>query len=220
MNRLLFEKTGDAVFISHLDLMRVFQRAFKRADIMILHSQGFSPRAYVSIALPLPVGSESVCEILDFEIQDGSVELASLPELLNRTMPAGIRVLNAYESNVKIRHLTRLRAQITLEYDGGVPEGAQEQIASLFSEPAVLVNKRTKSGAETELDLKPMLFELHLRRMSAQELELTALVSAQNPSCNPQLLVTAIEKYLPACRPDFARIRRLEVYDEQGEPFR
>ena len=117
MNRLLFEKTGDAVYLSHLDLMRVFQRAFKRADIMIWHSQGFSPRAYVSIALPLPVGSESVCEILDFEIQDGSVDLAKLPALLNRTMPAGIRVLEAYESAVKIKHLTRLRAQITLEYD-------------------------------------------------------------------------------------------------------
>ena len=45
MNRLLFEKTDDAVYLSHLDLMRVFQRAFKRADIMIWHSQGFSPRA-------------------------------------------------------------------------------------------------------------------------------------------------------------------------------
>ena len=63
MNRLLFEKAGDAVYLSHLDLMRVFQRAFRRADIMIWHSQGFSPRAYVSIALPLPVGSESCCEI-------------------------------------------------------------------------------------------------------------------------------------------------------------
>ena len=61
MNRLLFEKTGDAVYLSHLDLMRVFQRAFKRADIMIWHSQGFSPRAYVSIALPLPVGSGRLC---------------------------------------------------------------------------------------------------------------------------------------------------------------
>ena len=58
MNRLLFEKRGDAVYLSHLDLMRVFQRTFKRAGILIWHSQGFSPRAYVSIALPLPVGME------------------------------------------------------------------------------------------------------------------------------------------------------------------
>ncbi len=157
MNRLLFEKTGDAVYLSHLDLMRVFQRAFKRADIMIWHSQGFSPRAYVSIALPLPVGSESVCEILDFEIQDGSVDLAKLPALLNRTMPAGIRVLEAYESAVKIKHLTRLRAQITLEYDRGVPEQAERTIMELFSGGPVLVKKRTKSGGEAELDLTPMI---------------------------------------------------------------
>ena len=151
MNRLLFEKTGDAVYISHLDLMRIFQRAFKRADIMIWHSQGFSPRAYVSIALPLPVGSESCCEILDFEIQDGSVDLEKLPALLNRTMPAGIRVLRAYESAVKIKHLTRLQAEITLEYDAGVPETAQSRIAALFSGGPVLVKKRTKSGGESQL---------------------------------------------------------------------
>ena len=219
MNRLLFEKTGDAVYLSHLDLMRVFQRAFKRADIMIWHSQGFSPRAYVSIALPLPVGSESVCEILDFEIQDGSVDLTKLPTLLNRTMPAGIRVLEAYESAVKIKHLTRLRAQITLEYDRGIPGQAQQAIAKLFADGPVLVKKRTKSGDETELDLKPMIFSLSMRDVSAQELDLTVLVSAQNPSCNPQLLVNAIEHYLPEQKPDFARTRRLEIYDEQGNLF-
>ena len=173
MNRLLFEKTGDAVYISHLDLMRIFQRAFKRADIMIWHSQGFSPRAYVSIALPLPVGSESCCEILDFEIQDGSVDLEKLPALLNRTMPAGIRVLRAYESAVKIKHLTRLQAEITLEYDAGVPETAQSRIAALFSGGPVLVKKRTKSGGEAELDLQPMIFACSLRQPSRQELELT-----------------------------------------------
>ena len=187
---------------------------------MIWHSQGFSPRAYVSIALPLPVGSESCCEILDFEIQDGSVDLEKLPALLNRTMPAGIRVLRAYESAVKIKHLTRLQAEITLEYDAGVPETAQSRIAALFSGGPVLVKKRTKSGGEAELDLQPMIFACSLRQPSRQELELTVLVSAQNPSCNPQLLVNAIETYLPECKPDFARIRRLEVYDEQGEPFR
>ena len=73
---------------------------------------------------------------------------------------------------------------------------------------------------EAELDLKPMIFELELRQPSAQELDLTALVAAQNPSCNPQLLANAVELYLPELRPDFVRIRRLEIYDEQGNPFR
>ena len=52
MPRLLFEKTGSAVWISHLDLMRLFQRAFKRADLPLKHTQGFNPRPSVSIALP------------------------------------------------------------------------------------------------------------------------------------------------------------------------
>ena len=135
-------------------------------------------------------------------------------------MPAGIRVLEAYESTVKIKHLTRLRAQITLEYDRGVPEQAERTITELFSGGPVLVKKRTKSGGEAELDLTPMIFGLSMRKASAQELELTVLVSAQNPSCNPQLLVNAIERYLPGQKPDFARIKRLEIYDEQGNPFR
>mgnify|MGYP004591829675 FL=1 len=219
MNRLLFEKTGDAVYLSHLDLMRIFQRAFKRADIMIWHSQGFSPRAYVSIALPLSVGVQSSCEILEFEIEDGSVDIHKLPALLNRTMPVGIRVLQAYESSVKFKHLSRLEAEVTLEYDSGIPEGAQPAIAALFARDTILLRKRTKNG-EADVDIRPMIFELSMRAISPQELQLTALVAAQNPSLNPQLLVSAVETYLPDCKPDFARIRRLEIYDEQMHRFR
>ena len=63
MSRVLFEKTGSAVWISHLDLMRVFQRSFRRAGMMLKHTQGYSPRAIVSIALPLSVGVESRCDV-------------------------------------------------------------------------------------------------------------------------------------------------------------
>jgi len=219
MNRLLFEKTGDAVYLSHLDLMRVFQRAFRRADILIWHSQGYSPRAYVSIALPLSVGTESVCELLDFEIEDGAADLEKLPGLLNKTMPKGIRVLRAYESGRKTKYLAKLRAEVTLEYDKGVPDGAREAIAALFSRESVVVEKSGKRGV-SEVDLRPMLFALELCGVSRQELRLDALVSAQNPALNPQLLVAAIETYLPALRPDFARICRREVYEADGTVFR
>ena len=68
MPRLLFEKVGRSVWISHLDLMRLFQRAFKRAGLKLKHTQGFNPRPSVSIALPLSVGVESECELLDFDL--------------------------------------------------------------------------------------------------------------------------------------------------------
>ena len=59
MPRALFEKSGNAIFISHLDLMRLFQRAFKRAGLPLTHTQGYSPRPSVSIALPLSVGKKT-----------------------------------------------------------------------------------------------------------------------------------------------------------------
>ena len=219
MNRLLFEKTGDAVFISHLDLMRIFQRAFKRADIMIWHSQGFSPRAYVSIALPLSVGMSSRCEILDFDVEDGSVDLAKLPQKLNQTMPEGIRVLSAYESDRKIKQLAYLQADVTLEYDGGVPTEAEDAIRELFARRSVTVHKRTKRG-EADLDLIPLIRQLSLEKISAQELVLHTVVTALNPTLNPQLLVTAIETELAKYAPDFSRVHRVEVLDAQMQAFR
>lgn len=219
MNRLLFEKRGDAVYLSHLDLMRVFQRAFKRAGILIWHSQGFSPRAYVSIALPLPVGMESRCEILDFEIEDGSVELSGLPARLNAVLPDGIRVLEAYESARKIKELTRLRAEVTLEYDSGVPKDAQKALAAFFARESIVITKRSKKG-DKELDIKPLIFALSIAAVSETELRLECILSAQNPGLNPQLLAAAIETHLPDYKPDFARAGRMEALDEQENPFR
>ena len=90
MHRIRFEKTGRAVWMSHLDLMRLMQRAFRRAGVVLHHSQGFTPHAYVSMLLPLSVGMESVCELMEYEL-DG--ELAVTPEALNAVLPEGVRVL-------------------------------------------------------------------------------------------------------------------------------
>ena len=92
MPRLLFEKTGSAVWMSHLDLMRLFQRAFKRGDLPLKHTQGYNPRPSVSIALPLSVGVESVCELLDFDLDGVSVPCDEITERLNRSLVDGVVV--------------------------------------------------------------------------------------------------------------------------------
>ena len=127
--------------MSHLDLMRLMQRAFRRAGVVLHHSQGFTPHAYVSMLLPLSVGMESVCELMEYEL-DG--ELAVTPEALNAVLPEGVRVLEVYESTRKARELRRLRALLTLEYDGAVPEPAA--ITALLERPELVVEKRTKRG--------------------------------------------------------------------------
>ena len=220
MRRILFEKTGNAVYISHLDLMRLFQRAFKRGGLNLKHTQGFSPRAMVSIALPLSVGVESRCEILDYELV-GQEELTceEIRERLNRTMPAGVRVLEVYDSPRKPKDLTHLDIAIRLEYDNGVPDGCMDAIRDLFARESVIVTKRGKNGP-VDQDIIPMIFDLNITAISDRELELTARVCAQNPSLNPQQMVTAIETYLPECRPDFSRIFRREVIAADGSIFR
>ena len=220
MRRILFEKTGNAIYISHLDLMRLFQRAFKRGGLNLKHTQGFSPRAMVSIALPMSVGVQSVCEILDYELV-GQDELsdAEIMERLNRTMPAGIRVLEAYDSSRKPKDLTHLDIAVRLEYDNGVPEGCMDAIRGLFARESVIVTKRGKNGP-VDQDIIPMIFDLNISEISGQELELTARVCAQNPSLNPQQMVTAIETYLPDIKPDFTRIFRREAIAADGTIFR
>ena len=70
-----------------------------------------------------------------------------------------------------------------------------------------------------ETDIRPLLRRFALFERE-RELMLRCTVSAQNPSLNPMLLVSAVERYLPSCRPDFAKCRRVEVYDANGEVFR
>ena len=103
MPRLLFEKTGNAVWISHLDLMRVFQRAFKRAGLPLTHTQGFNPRPSVSIALPLSVGIESHCELLDFDLYGEKIANDEILSRLNEALVAGVRVLSVYDDGRKIK---------------------------------------------------------------------------------------------------------------------
>ena len=103
MHRLLFEKTGNAIWISHLDLMRLFQRAFKRAGLSLTHTQGYSPKPSVSIAMPLSVGVESVCELLDFDLEGDAVSDDEIVARLNQTLVDGVRVLQAYDNGKKIK---------------------------------------------------------------------------------------------------------------------
>ena len=94
MPRLVFCKTDDAVWMSHLDLMRLFQRAFKRAGLPLTHTQGFNPRPSVSIALPLSVGVESICELLDFDLEGEKIPCAEIVRRLNDVLVKGITVLD------------------------------------------------------------------------------------------------------------------------------
>ena len=219
MPRLLFKKTGSAIWISHLDLMRLFQRAFKRAGLSLTHSGGFTPRPQVSIALPLSVGVASQCELLDFDL-DGEMPAGDVIRgKLNEVLVSGVEVLDVYEQGRKIRDLALLECCVTLEYDKGVPCSARDEITALFTRDSLFVEKRGKNGPVNQ-DIIPMIHRLDVSQKSEQELTVTALICCQNPTLNPAQLCTAIENELPQYRPDFAKIERLEIFDVNKTIFR
>ena len=219
MPRLLFEKTGNAIWISHLDLMRLFQRAFKRAGLPLTHTQGFNPRPSVSIALPLSVGVESRCELLDFDLDGESISCTEIRQRLNQALVPGIQVLDVYETGRKLRELSLLRCHVMLEYDNGVPKNAAAEIRDLFTRKMLFVPKKTKSGTQDQ-DIIPMIRSIDITQADEHTLVLDALVCCQNPTLNPMQLPLAISMYLPELKPDFSKSCHLELYDFQNVIFR
>lgn len=219
MPRALFEKTGRAVFMSHLDLMRVFQRGFKRAGLHLTHTQGFSPRPSVSIALPMSVGVESICEMLEFELEDAGLSNMEILQRLNNYLVDGVRVRDIYNNGQKIKYLSFLDCSVYLIYDSGVPEEAVSKISALLGRPSLIVEKQGKNGV-TQQDIAPMIRKFTVVSMDSNTVRIDARICCQNPTLNPALITAAIVRYLPDMKPDFARCCRQEVYNQEEEIFR
>lgn len=220
MPRLLFEKTGNSVWISHLDLMRLFQRAFKRAGLPLTHTQGYNPRPSVSIALPLSVGVESRCELLEYELDcEEKPAHKEIVARLNAALTDGIRVLHSYDNCAKIKNLAYLDATVDLEYDRGIPEEALNAIQGLFARDSIIVEKKGKNGL-TEQDIIPMIKKLEVAAVDDNTIRLSARVCCQNPSLNPMQLAAAVCKYLPRFTPDYSRSARVNLYDINEHIFR
>ena len=215
--RLRFEKTGRAVYISHLDLMQTMQRAFARAGYDLKYSEGFNPHPQISILLPLSVGAASRCELMDFKLKT-DVDLAELPKRLTAVLPEGILVTDCYESQRKVAQLKFLRIQGVFEYDHRDSAAMAEQLRSFYAAPELVITKKTKRGFG-EADIRPAIREI---AFAAEEegVMLEAVISAQEPTLNPELLAEALRQKAPELAPDFARFTRLETYDANMEIYR
>ncbi len=219
MRRLLFEKKGNAIWISHLDLMRLFQRAFKRAGLPLTHTKGFNPRPSVSIALPLSVGVCSNCELLDFELDGMDISCEEILQRLNSTLIDGVRVLQVYDDGNKLKELAFMQCCVTLEYDQGVKEDCLPLLTQLFHHKELLVEKKSKNGLQVQ-NIIPMIKELSVSCQDANSVMIQAVVCCQNPSLNPMQFVAAIQRHLPELAPDFSYCSRQEIYDHNMKIFR
>ena len=215
--RLVFTKEGRAVYISHLDLLRTFQRVFIREGLVLRHSQGFHPHPIISFAMPLSVGQSSCCEILDFELTEDH-DGRGLVERFNQFMPEGIYATECFVPRKPVRDLATLHCEVKFFYDNGVPADAISRMEELFSAGSIVIQKRTKRKELADVDIRPMIEKISIEETEGG-LRIEAYVCAQNPGLNPALLETAVERYLPDLKPDFVTVRRLEMLDGDGKRF-
>ena len=215
--RMRFSKTGRAIWLSHLDLMRTMQRAFLRAEYPLKYSEGFNPHAQISILLPLSVGVSSVCELMDFQLKD-EVDLSKLPERLTSVMPEGIVIHEAYPMENKAKFLKWLRVTARLEYDDRDLEEMAAGLTEFYAKDSIVITRKTKRG-EGESDIVPAIQSLQVKA-GEKQVDLEAVISAQEPTLNPDHLIAALRQLKPELAPDFAAFTRRELYFENGEVFR
>jgi radical SAM-linked protein len=163
--RLRFTKLDKAQYLSQLELSRLFIRAFGRVELNLVYSSGYHPMPKVSFATALPVGLESMGEIMDIYIKE--TEDSSLPiERLNRELPSGIRVLSAEEGSSETPPPQIKESHFLITIQGSFK---RDDLDGFLKLPSYMAIKRHGSRERT-VDIRSQVKLLHL--LSPHELEL------------------------------------------------
>lgn len=157
--RIKFSKTGVIKYIGHLDLMRYFQKAFRRTDIKVKYSTGFSPHMIMSFAQALGVGVESLGEYFDVELEEGQ-DISNLVEELNKQMVEGISVESFSVLGEKTMNAMASVAAASYEIDfyKGNPFSS-ETVTGFCKLDEIPYTKTTKSGEHT-FNIKDFVFDI------------------------------------------------------------
>lgn len=166
--RLVFSKDGPLTYISHLDLVRVWERALRRAGVPLAYSAGFNPRPRLHLAAALPLGHTGEEELLDMWLERPAVGgVGALVKFLAPVLPAGLTVREVYEVPLKEPPLqTRVIAaeyRVTVEWSEPVGRVA-ERVRRLLDAEAVPHERRGR-----RYDLRPLIEELWVEQIPGFE---------------------------------------------------
>lgn len=214
--RVKFRKYGIMKFIGHLDVMRYFQKAIRRAGIDIAYTEGMSPHMIMSFASPLGVGLTSDAEYMDIEIKT-PISSREAIEALNRVGVEGITVTGFYEvpegKANKAMTLVAAADYTVCFRQGYAPKGDwQSNLSHFFAQEEILVWKKTKKS-EKEVNIRPMIYELSVNAGTV----FMKVASGSVANLKPELVMDA---YLRSIgiepRPFSYEINRCEVYADMG----
>lgn len=199
---LKFSKEGYFKYTSHLDLLRLFKRSFKRVGIKLDYSHGFNPHPKMGFAQPLSLGYSSISEFLEFETsQDVLVE--EIKNKLDSIMPEGLKILGCVEYKEDGKTLAALTE--TAEYIIGFPFGeeafkgrsCEEVCGDFLSQEQIFVKKKQKKSKElVDLDIKTKIKRLIFSNVNDKIVISASLDAGSESNLSPELLIEAIIRFL------------------------
>ena len=215
--RIKFAKQGAMKFIGHLDIMRYFQKAVKRAGLDAAYSEGFSPHMIMSFAAPLGVGVTSEGEYFDLELKT-PMSSEEAVERLNQVMVEGMEVLSVREvpEGKKGKAMSLVAtADYLVSFREGMEPGKdwKEKVPAFMEQQEIRILKKTKKN-EKEVDIKPYIYEMEIRGESI----FLKLAAGSVKNTKPELVMEAFYGF---CGQEFQPlsllIHRMEVYGDLGE---
>lgn len=194
--RLEFTKKGGLKYIAHLDLQRAMARIIKRSGIPIRYTEGFNPHPKMVFALPLSVGCESECELLDVYIvmdeKRPGEPLFTTEEFVNAItpiLPEGLDLVSATYPEKSFKDIKSAVYEIKIDLSSEV--SIKDRLSEILSSP-MIVMKKSKSG-DKEVDISPLIFSYSVKEEGKNlslDLELSA---AQNEYLNPEYVIDGIK---------------------------
>ena len=216
--RMSFEKTGMAKFISHLDTVRCITRAMKRANVPIWFTEGFNPHAFLTFAMPLSLGFESLCETVDFRLME-EVDLEELATRLNNALPVDITVKEIYVYETSPNDIRWAEYKIIFNNpDNALLETAEKKLLS----NEIIVEKKAKQGRKKvnkEVNIKEHIKSFELTEENGKLILNTVLSSGTSININPMLLIGALVKDTGTDEQD-VDIIKIQSYTENMEVFK
>lgn len=216
--RIKFGKYGVMKFIGHLDMMRYFQKAIRRADIPIHFTSGYSPHMIMSFASPLGVGITSVGEYFDIEADDEGPSSKEAVKRLNEVMVEGI-IVYSYRQIPDEKKSKAMSQVAAADYELSLRDlklflpGWEDRIADFYHRASITVLKKTKKS-EKVMDIKPLIYDFRVKE--GVVFLKTAAGSAEN--LKPELLFEAFAESEGITLPPHSLfIHRLEMYTDLGE---
>lgn len=202
---LRYEKGEDAKYISHLDFLRAVNRTLRRAEIPVSFSQGFNPHPKLSFALALPLGTTSITELMELEL-DCDMAPHELLDRLNSASLMGIRFIEAGISPDKNKFKSIAYAKYNVKTDKIVSE---KELDAFLNMDEIVVPKKTKSGTR-DTDIKPEIESIKIIDGSF----IMTLCAGNEKNLKPETVLDAMRRFIPGFEPEDYNSVRTGILDK------